>query len=105
MNVNFPVSDGVYTGMDAAYFRYNRNEGPLQLLPLLLCYPYTPDRSGMGVYREPIGGLAFGDPDVLRFEKGVTAGLCGGYYFSGNPAFNRLSLRLSHPLSLRKRDA
>ncbi len=72
------------------------------MIPLLLGYQYTLDRSGTGLYVEPIAGYTFGDSDVSLYDdigeipdpnnpgyslkqlaKGPTTALAIGYIFRG----------------------
>lgn len=126
VNVGVPISEGDAVTGEFGYYRFRQDNDNISLVPLLLGYRYTLDRSGYGLYLEPtlgytIGGTDIGDGYIEQKAEGVTAGIGSGYIFpgkisfniglryqrvfvSGDPSLNMLSLRISHAFSLRRND-
>ena len=125
-NFAVPVSQADYTTIEAgAYYAKDKDDFEVILIPFLLGYRYTVNRSGSGLYVEPTAGYGIGSADVQDYNdaknsSGVTAGMGLGYLFEqgrilfnlalryehcfGADGTNVISFRISHAFSLRRRE-
>ena len=109
LNFSLPLSDADYLTIEGGlqYFK-DKNDDDLMLVPALLGYRYTINRTGTGFFLEPNAGYCFGGSSIQKYnavgspiaesdgtlavEKvaGPVAGLGIGYLFapSGNIQFN-----------------
>ena len=115
LNFSVPISEADYVTLEGGlqYFT-NKDEETAGLIPVLLGYRYTLNRSGTGFYVEPNAGYNFGGTTIGVYENdspvsdgdgnwlyekisGPTAGINIGYLFQpgGRVQFN-LALRYEH---------
>jgi hypothetical protein len=112
LNFSFPVTEGDAIIAEAGVQSFSKDSKHIAMVPFLLGYRYTMDRSGAGFYLEPSAGYSIGGTDIQKTDAngsviyqngreldqkvaGVTVGLGAGYLFEGNAPFN-VSLRLKH---------
>jgi outer membrane protein with beta-barrel domain len=140
LNLGVPILEGSSITAEAGLYYFKKNDNYVGLIPFLLGYRYTLDRSGTGLYVEPTAGYSIGGTDIQKSDetgyalpdpegdgylkqkaKGITGGIGAGYIFpgtvafniglryqhvfiSGDPSMNMFSIRLSHPISFKRRE-
>lgn len=120
LNFSFPVSEADYITAEGGvqYFKDNSVEA-VAMIPVLIGYRYTLNRSGTGFYVEPNAGFSFCVADYSDYS-GATAGIGVGYLIDlgnvpfnfglryehsfGNPSTNIFALRIAHSLSFGRRN-
>jgi hypothetical protein len=133
LNFSFPVTEADYLTVEGGfqYFK-NQYDEDLGLIPALLGYRYTLDRSGTGLYIEPSAGYTFGNSTIGKYDEnggwtgenqkvaGPTAALGVGYLMDignipftfglrfehnfGNYSTNVFSFRIAHSFGVRRSD-
>ena len=133
LNFAFPVSEADYVIVEGGvqYFKNSYDE-ELGLIPVLLGYRYTLDRTGSGLYVEPVAGYTFGSSTIGKYDEnggweggyesvaGPSAGLGVGYLLTvgrvpfalalrfehnfGDYGTNVFGFRISHSFGTRKKD-
>lgn len=108
LNFSFPSSEADYVTIEGGfqYFK-NKDDEDLGLIPVLLGYRYTLDRTGSGFYIEPDAGYTFGSSTIGKYDSnggwtgenekvaGPSAGVGFGYLINSSISFN-LGLRFQH---------
>ena len=116
LNFAIPVSDADYVTAEVGlnYFSDKYDED-LAMVPFILGYRYTINRSGTGIYVEPNAGYVYGATTIQEYDangqliadengtilneniSGATAGVNIGYLFkpAGHIQFN-IALRFEH---------
>lgn len=133
LNFSFPYSEADFVTIEGGfqYFK-NKYDEDLGLIPVLLGYRYTLDRTGSGFYVEPDAGYTFGSSSIGKYDSnggwtgenekvaGPTAGVGFGYLIDlgripfnlglryehnfGNYATNIFAFRISHSFGSGKKD-
>lgn len=109
LNVSLPISDANYiTAEGGVQFLKNSDEEELSMIPVLLGFRYTLNKSGSGIYVEPNAGYNFGSSTIGKYDEigspisdengryvyekvsGLSTGIGVGYLFepSGKIQFN-----------------
>lgn len=134
LNFSIPVSEANALNIEAGVYTFSKDEDNVILIPLLASYRMSLDGTGTGFYVEPAAGYTIGGSDIQKNyvdpatgtyaeqkTKGITAGVGAGYilpgntpfnfglwykrvFVSGDPSLSVISLRVSHPLSFRRRE-
>ncbi len=115
VNLSVPVSDAHFVTVEGGFQYFHREDEEIGLIPVLLGYRYTLDKTGTGFYLEPNAGYCFGSTTIQKYDAydmveygpdgqpavqkitGPVAGIGFGYLFeySGGIQFN-LGLRYQH---------
>ena len=112
LNFSFPISESNYITIEGGLQYFAKEQEEVLLVPTLLGYRYTLNKTGTGLYVEPNAGYCFGSTTIPRiadngmpiggsvtYEKvaGPMAGVGFGYLFesSGRVQFN-IGLRYQH---------
>ena len=71
LNFSLPVSEAAFVTIEGGlqYFRDKDKDEDLALVPMLLGYRYTLNRSGTGFYVEPNAGYCYGISSITVYDE------------------------------------
>jgi hypothetical protein len=127
INVAIPISEADFITPEVGlYYASDKDDDNVGLIPFLLGYRYTLNRSGYGFYLEPNVGYSIGSADVGDYYEsvttsGITSGIGFGYLFEptnriqfnlslrfercfGGSGTNVFSFRIAHAFTFGRRD-
>lgn len=89
LNFSLPVSEAGYVTIEGGlqYFKDKETDEDLALVPMLLGYRYTLNKSGTGFYVEPNAGYCYGISSIIKYNEAGSP-IAGN---DGKPAVEKVS--------------